>query len=160
MKRASNPRLASVGLTALLLIGGTATGGAAQGIKILPLNGAYGSIPANQTTFQFVGPPPKVTISATQRITASASLPMAAANPDRTVDFDICYRKSPSPLVNTGGAKRYQVAHLDLNFSVVATSATFKPGAAGSYLVGFCVRNKNSDSLIYDVLRGFVQITN
>jgi hypothetical protein len=134
-------------------------------VKIVPLTGGpVGSIDTD-STWQFAGRTASLPLTATQRLTGSASLPITSSDGESTddVDYDLCYRD----LETTPLADPAPISDLDFQTAtivhtvVVATSGTIAPGAAGSYEFGFCVRTRSSlTSLTGDNVHGWVMVTN
>jgi hypothetical protein len=124
--------------------------------------GPVGSIDTD-STWRFAGPTASVTVTATQRLTGSASLPITyvGETPD-DIDYDLCYRDLGTPLgdpprrVSGPDFQTATIVHTD----VVATSGTIVPEAAGSYEFGLCVRTTSSTSLTGDNVHGWVMVTN
>ncbi len=128
------------------------------------ITGLITPVAAAENVWQFLGPQASpVVTTATQRLTASAMVPIATTGTPQKIELDICYQvKEPtgtppgplSPLAN-GGSSRVGVSATRVSHAVAGTIA---PGA-GTWRVGACAATKVAldDN---DFVNGFVQVTN
>jgi hypothetical protein len=116
-----------------------------------------------QDVFQFVGGQTVVTTSSTQRLTASAMVPVgvsAVGGPSpQTIELDVCYQPNVAggSLTNFSGPA-YSIVAVTPTRTAQAVVATVVPGA-GTWRVGVCavtdfVLDNN------DFVNGYVQLTN
>jgi hypothetical protein len=76
-----------------------------------------------------------VTLTASQRLTASATLPLSAQY-DFNVSFSLCYRRDGGSLrIFYPVGNDFQTTRVTPAGAVLATSATVVPGVAGTYTV-------------------------
>ncbi|MGB4776443.1 MAG: hypothetical protein WBP45_14800 [Daejeonella sp.] len=114
---------------------------------------------------------PVITItitSTTQRLTGSASVPLALAsdlnintNLQQTFDYNICYQLLPGGPVTPFAETNYSTGRLTEILTTFAISNTKTNLAPGTYKVGFGVRNDGGNISIAqsDWLNGWVMLT-
>jgi hypothetical protein len=108
--------------------------------------------------YVFVGTTATVTTAAGQSLVGAAELPLiaSAATP---VDFGLCYQPSAGGTVNNF-VSHYSTTSVQTTSSPFSASAAVAPGA-GSWKVGFCVRNDyGSATISTDWVNGWVQVVN
>lgn len=135
-------------------------GGAAT---VIPFNGFAGNnIVGGATAYVFAGPTVSVTITAGQKIVAVASAPLATVTGTTTGEIGICYAVPPlnSPIINFVGGS-YSVVEFTTTRNTYTASATISGLAAGTYTVGFGVKNTGAAILNdNDYLNGWVMVVN
>ena len=137
---------------------GAAGPAGATGIVVTStFNGAAGSPTVSTLGYQYAGPTVNVTITATQRLTASAAAGLATQTGLATGVFaGVCYQSTApgAPITNfVGGA--FIITEID-------TTRTPVTGlAAGTYRVGFCLGSTPAVAINdNDFVNGWVQVTN
>lgn len=120
--------------------------------------GAIATIPGNSFNYVFAGPTATATVAAGQRLTGVASATIAKGSvTTQLVDFTLCYQQGAGPVTNFYAPNQIVVSNGILSLSASASAAGF---GAGSYNVGFCVRNSGTDSLNNNgVVSGWVMVT-
>ena len=123
--------------------------------------GGVGSFPGASTLWVFAGPTATVTTNASQRITASASVPIGLTTGGPILfDYGLCYRTSSGGTVFNFHDTAYQTAEATTTRAAFSTSASVVPGA-GTWAVGFCIHNGSASSLNdNDFVNGWVTVTN
>jgi hypothetical protein len=129
-------------------------------VTTVPFYGVEGvGGPFRLATFTMVLPHTQsITLTATQRLTASVSVP-ATALADARLYYVLCYQRDGGDLTYFHDAYQ-EVDVLSLKLSVVATSATAVPGIAGTYVVGLCVRTDDFTDYYFGNMNGWVMMTN
>jgi hypothetical protein len=125
-----------------------------------------GAIPAisgaTGAPYTFAGPTASVTITAVQRLTGSGFgvFGLTSGGP-QLVDVGMCYQLAAGTITNFIGSAHYATVPVPAERRVYAASATVVPGVAGTYTVGFCVRNQHGTIAIdnNDYMNGYVQVT-
>ena len=89
--------------------------------------------------------------------TLVALMGLAVGNPNQSIDYGICYQQPP------GALNTFQT-YLTTTVTAVArtpytATSTAAPGA-GTYTVGYCVRNGGNAITSNDWLNGYIMITN
>jgi hypothetical protein len=139
--------------------GPTGPQGPAGVVTIAPFTGATGLI-APTSDFAFVGSTASVVLTATQRLTASASLAVTTGYNGQPLYYNLCYQKSGGALTQFYGANSFMVLALYSDHANGAMSATAVPGDAGQYAVGICVENQSGSSFAGGWVNGWVMVTN
>ena len=124
--------------------------------------GPVASIAPNSGLWVFAGTPATVTTSAAHpRIvaTAAAALGFAPGSPNGFADVGMCYR-----LASGGNVLNFYGGNFTIHgFSAARLPYTATGGvllAAGSYLVGLCVRNSSSSTISNNnFVNGWAQVT-
>jgi hypothetical protein len=109
--------------------------------------------------------PPQVTVAAGQRLTGAAEAPLglAAGSMPQNADVGLCYQSTVagSPIVNFvgGGFSIHAFTTQRMSYSAAGSVVI---NTAGTYNVGFCVRNWYGTAAISnnDYVNGWVQVTN
>ncbi len=125
----------------------------------------YGPVPAiapNSSVWVFAGPAAQVTTTAVHRRvvgTASAALGFAPGTAGDFADLGMCYRlASGGNTLNFYGGNFTQHGFSAARTPYTATGAVVL--AAGSYLVGLCVRNSSSKTISNNnFVNGYAQVT-
>ena len=117
---------------------------------------------ATGAPYVFAGPTASVTITAVQRLTGSGFgvFGLTSGGP-QFVDLGMCYQLGAGVVTNFIGSAHYATVPVPAERRVYASSATVVPGTAGTYTVGFCVRNQHGTIAIdnNDYMNGYVQVT-
>jgi hypothetical protein len=124
------------------------------------ITGLITSVPAADNVWQFLGPQAgAVVTTATQRLTASAMVPIATTGTPQKIELDICFQNKDtggtlSPFA-VGGSSLVAVGASRISHAV---AGTIVPGA-GTWRVGACAQTKVAldDN---DFVNGYVQVTN
>ena len=121
------------------------------------------SIPGGSMVFAFVGPTANVTTTATQRLTgtAVAVLGLNFAGP-QDADINLCYRNGATP---TADPTSFTANFITFSFTTgrkpYSAAASVVPGAAATWNVGLCVRNRNPVPIgDNDFVNGWVIVSN
>lgn len=132
-------------------------------VSVAAFNGFVGaSIAASSSAFVFVGPTATVTITAGQKIIACASAPMGVTTGTATADIGMCFAPSPAntPVTNFVG-NNYSTVEISTTRLTYSASATIAGLAAGTYTIGFGVRNSSATAINKnDFLNGWVMVVN
>ena len=132
-------------------------------VTVLPINGNIGNtIVGNSFVYVFAGPTVSVTITAGQKIVAVASAPLATTAGTSSGDIGICYAVPPlnSPITNFVGAS-YSNVEFTTTRNTYTASATISGLAAGTYTIGFGVRNTGATTLAdNNSSNGWVMVVN
>jgi len=123
---------------------------------------AGSSIAGSSTDWVFVGSTAQVTVSSGQRLTGSAVGVVALGNGTaaQSVDVGLCYRPSAGGTVNNFAGDYYTSTKIGDQKDTIAAAASVAP-AAGTYNVGFCVRNYGPAALTNNgFVNGWVMVTN
>jgi hypothetical protein len=109
----------------------------------------------------FVGNTATVTTTVSQRLTGAAEVPLysAASASGQHFDFGLCYQPSTGGTISNFAGTNYSTGDVYPERRSFAASASAAFGA-GTWNVGFCVRNENSNSMASDWVNGWVQVTN
>lgn len=126
----------------------------------------------------FLGQPRSVTVSATQRITATATAVLGHKDAGRIqFDYSVCAQRVSNPqsgMIDLSGFLRVWMPAeagsmipytASGSLPAVSESGAAQLGAAGTYLVGFCGRvNSTSPTTtkadLFDFIQGWVMVTN
>jgi len=136
----------------------------ASGVSVVALTGPIAA--PVQPAFAFVGPTNTVTVTATQRITATATAVFGhrtAGSP--LLEYTVCTQKAGSASL-IGLASFLQIRMpTEIGTTNAYTAAGAQPssvlGGAGTYLVGFCARSTAGPSIdLFDWVQGWVLISN
>ena len=137
--------------------------GPAGVVQVAPLSGITTLISGNSSVYVFVGQPAQVTVAAGQRLTGAAAAPLGLSSGGPfTIDYGLCYQATiaGSPVTNFFGAG-FSTAFVTTTRAVYSAAATVVPPAAGTYSVGFCVRNNSPGPLNNNNhMNGWVMVTN
>ena len=133
-------------------------------VSTFALNGQVMPVPGATSSYVFRGTTAMLTVGAGQRLIGAAAALLAKTGGTGTteVDYGLCYRSEPGPLISNfvgdGGSLTARVEN-DGRRQSWAVAATVTP-PAGLYEVGFCIRNRGTDDLDDNgVVNGWVQIT-
>jgi hypothetical protein len=142
-------------------VGPTGPAGPSSIAATMTFSGAVPAV-ASSTLYVFAGPTASVTITATQRLTGSASgvMGLSSGGPQR-VDVGMCYQLGTGAVTNFIDPTHYMTVPMPAEQRLYSASATVVPGTAGTYKVGLCVRNQHGSIAIdnNDYMNGFVQVT-
>jgi hypothetical protein len=118
------------------------------------------SIPGGSGSYVFAGPTASITVTANQRLTGAATLPIGlASGAEQTVDIGLCFQIGAAPITNfaAGNYSTQRVATGRRSYGASATTTL----AAGTYLVGACVRNTGAGAINdNDFVNGWITVTN
>jgi len=136
----------------------------ASAVSVVALSGPIAA--PVQPVFAFVGPTNTVTVTATQRITATATAVFGhrtAGSP--LLEYTVCTQKAGSASL-IGLASFLQIRMpTEIGTTNAYTAAGAQPasviGGAGTYLVGFCARSTAGPSIdLFDWVQGWVMVSN
>jgi hypothetical protein len=148
--------------------GATGAAGAtgAQGSSGIVTTGVFNSssdttVPGNVSAYVFVGNTATVTTTVGQRLTGAAEVPLysALSASGQSFDYGLCYQPSTGGTISNFAGSNYSTSNVYPDERTFAASASLVFGA-GTWNVGFCVRNENSNSIASDWGNGWVQVTN
>ena len=146
--------------------GATGPAGATSIAASLQFAGSIGSITGGASVgYVFAGPTSSVTISGTQRLTGAATgvfgLEIGTGSTvTQNTDFGMCYQLGAGPITNFTG--NYTTVPVPAERRAYSATMSAVPGTAGTYTVGFCIRNRGGTVSISnnDFMNGWVQVTN
>jgi hypothetical protein len=122
-------------------------------------NGSIGSIAAT-TAWTMVGPTATVTTTSSQRLLGAASAPLGMTTTTPAgFDYGLCYRPSGGGTATNFAGSSYSTGEATSNRTPFAATASIVPGA-GTWSVGFCVRNNTVTLDDNDWVNGWVIVTN
>ena len=144
-----------------------ATGAAgAQGSSGIVTTGVFNSssdttVPGNGSAYVFVGNTATVTTTVGQRLTGAAEVPLVSAlsASGQSFDYGLCYQPNGGGTISNFAGSNYSTSYVYQDERTFAASASEVFGA-GTWNVGFCVHNANSNSITSDWGNGWVQVTN
>jgi hypothetical protein len=143
--------------------GATGPQGPSGVVNVFPFSGnTPASIAAASSFYVFVGPTVTVTIAAGQKIVACASAPLGVSTGTATADIGMCYAPFPAntPITNFVGSN-YSTVEISTTRTTYSASATISGLAAGTYSIGFGVRNTGATVINdNDFLSGWVMVVN
>ncbi len=146
--------------------GATGPAGATSIAATLQFAGSIGSITGGSAVgYVFAGPTAVVTLTATQRLTGAASGVFGlaigtGATVTQLTDLGLCYQLGAGTITNFTG--NYTTVPVPAERREYSAAMSVVPAAAGSYTVGFCIRNRGGSVSISnnDFMNGYVQVTN
>lgn len=109
--------------------------------------------------FAFVGPVSSITLTASQRFTASATVPAWTYGGQAITTISLCYRRTGGGIEPFGGPSSGMLMVVSTTMVTLAASATVQPGA-GTYQVGMCMANDTNVDVFFDMLNGWILVTN
>lgn len=127
-----------------------------------PFDGFAGSIAGSSLAWVFAGPTTQVTLTTGQRITGSAVgvLSLSSGTAAQQVDVGLCYQPSSGGTINNFVGGDYTTTMVGDRRDTISAAASVAP-AAGTYNIGFCVRNRGPAALSNnDYVNGWVMVTN
>ena len=129
-------------------------------VGVFTFSGFVDNIAGNSIVYVFAGPTAAVTIATGQRLTGSASAVLArGATNTGAADIGLCYQPSSGGTVINFSGINYLSPNVGSTKQPYAVSYGINPGA-GSYNVGFCVRNTSASALSNnDFVNGWVMVT-
>lgn len=127
---------------------------------VYPFGGPVGTISAGATDWVFAGPTVSLTVAAGQKLVGSAQVPLGKTTATRqSFAYGLCYRTGTT-MTNFLGYS-YSIAEIDSSPRRPYAAAASASPAAGTYTVGYCVRNGGADPLDNnDYVSGWVLLTN
>ena len=124
----------------------------------------------DEIMFAFRGPTATVSVSATQRITATATSALGTTDdidpntPPVTADFEynLCYQSLPSGTITQFSDVDFFEVTATPNITSFTASQSIVIGVAGDYKVGMCIRNMSATTRIDNNGwgQGWVMVTN
>jgi hypothetical protein len=137
------------------------TAGPLTPIPTAALNGPAGVFAPNAQAFSFAATTALLaTTTPSQKLTGTASVPLATSTGSSLVDFDLCYQQDGGVITPFAGTN-VQTAMATTSRRTFATASSVTIPSAGLVLVGFCARNRGTSALdVNDHVNGFVQVTN
>ena len=124
---------------------------------------AVGSIAGSSSAYVFAGGTADVTTTASQRLTGAASLLLGSALSagGQLFDYGLCYQPSGGGTITNFMGANYASGIVYPDSRTFAAAASVVPGA-GTWTVGFCVRNSYGANAIgtNHWVNGWVQVTN
>jgi hypothetical protein len=108
-------------------------------VEVLAFQGAVGDVVGPFSGFRFIGDTVNVTVADGQRITGSATAVLGIATAIGIfVDFDLCYRETPSGTIQTFSANPLR-AFLRILGTPYTANASRVFSTGGVYEVGYCI---------------------
>ncbi|WP_272423625.1 collagen-like protein [Polyangium jinanense] len=119
------------------------------------------TVNGSSLAFAWAATPVSVTVGAGQRITGSAVAILGTSSGSATsVGFGLCYQAAGGSIITFYPASYTITASISAR-APFAAAGTVSGLAAGTYNVGFCVRNVSSTALnSNDAINGWVMVTN
>lgn len=139
--------------------GAAGQNGATGIVHTEPLSGMAQTLSAHSAEYQFVGPVALVSVTAEQRFTGFVTVPVSSSG-DITLLVNLCHK-----LQGTIEAQPFGGAVSDMRIDItaptmIAVASTLEPSQPGTYQVGLCATNTSDDPAVFDVLNGWIQVTN
>ena len=143
--------------------GATGPQGPSGVVSVTPFSGVISaSIAGSSLVYVFAGSTATVTITAGQKIVACASAPLGVSTGAATADIGMCYAPFPAntPITNFVGSN-YSTVEISTTRTTYSASASISGLAAGTYSIGFGVRNTGTTAINdNDFLNGWVMVVN
>ena len=123
------------------------------------LSGMAQTLSAHSAEYQFVGPVALVSVAAGQRFTGFVTVPVSSSG-IITLVVNLCHK-----LQGTTEAQPFGGAVSDMRIDItaptmIAVASTLEPSQPGAYQVGLCATNTSDDAAVFDVVNGWIQVTN
>jgi hypothetical protein len=123
------------------------------------LSGLAQTLSAHSFENQFVGPVAVVSVTAGQRFTGFVTVPVSSSGVV-TLVVNLCHKlEGTAELQPFGGPISDMVIDVTAP-TMVAVASTLAPSQPGTYQVGLCATNISDDAAVFDVLNGWIQVTN
>ncbi len=142
--------------------GATGAQGPGGVVTTASVNGGGATIAQGVNLYVFTGIPATVTTTASQRLTGVAEAPLesaASGAPGELFDYGLCYQSSTGGTISNFAGDDYSTGRVYQNRQTFAAASSVAPGA-GTWKVGFCVRNWGPNSISPGYVNGWVQVTN
>jgi len=138
--------------------GPTGPPGATGVVNTQKISGFISAVPAADNVWQFLGNQAVVTTNSTQRLTASAMVPLATTGATPTIKLDVCYQLNSGGTINPFSGGAYALVEVTTNRTAQSVAGTVVPGT-GTWRVGACAQTAVAldDN---DFVNGYVQVTN
>lgn len=116
----------------------------------------------DETNMAFRGPTIDVSVTATQRITATVTSALGTINGTADIEYNLCYQSVPSGTITQFSQDDFFAVTATPNITSFTASQSIVPGVAGDYKVGMCIRNMSDSTPINknDWGQGWVMVTN
>ena len=116
----------------------------------------------DEIDLSFRGPITTVTVSATQRITATATSALGTTSGTADMEYNLCYQSVPSGTITQFSQGDFFAVTATPNITSFTASQSIVLGVAGDYKVGMCIRNMSTTTAIdnNDWGQGWVLVTN
>lgn len=130
-----------------------------SGVTVAGFQGPIGTIPSDVTDWTFAGPTTSVSLSTGQRMTGAADGWFGySSGPVPFIDYGLCWQIGSGALTHFLG-NDYITAGSPPQHFLLGTAATTQP-PAGTYTVGFCLRNPGPAPLNFnDWINGYVMVS-
>lgn len=131
-------------------------------VSVQPFSGGITSITGPSLVYVFAGGTALVTITAGQKIVGCATGALGVAAGATTAQIGMCYAPSPVgvPIANFVG-NNYTLVEIDTNRGTYSASSSISGLPAGTYIVGFGVRNLGTVAISdNDFVNGWVMVVN
>lgn len=142
------------------LAGPTGPQGPAGFPSMVQIHSGIGGTLAPNANFVFAGLTEKITLPTSRKIFASVTAPLSASS-QVAIDYSVCWRQEGTSAVITLSCRGLEC--LSQSVHVDTVTKAFTAGAvigfaltAGTYDVGFCIRNISANSVNYGEVFGFV----
>lgn len=142
--------------------GPTGPQGATGVVSVQPFSGSIASIAGPSAVYVFAGTTALVTITFGQKIVGVASAPLGVITGTTTAQIGMCYAPSPAgtPITNFVGGN-YSAVEINTNKVTYSASSSISGLAAGTYIVGFGVKNLGANAIgDVDFVNGWVMVVN
>lgn len=137
--------------------GATGQNGASGVVQTVRLSGVPDPLPLSPSS-RFIGPVAQLTITAGQRFTGFVTVPVSSSG-TALLAFNLCYKLETGDLQPFGDHASDMVIQVTTP-TMLAVASTIAPGQPGTYQVGLCAINEVGATASFDVLSGWIQVTN
>jgi hypothetical protein len=119
-----------------------------KGVRVVRFAGLVPAIAGNSSTYVFAGPTATVTIEAGDRLTGVANAPLGlTVAQTQTADVGLCYQKGGSGAIVNFVGGNFSVHLFSSTRHTYAATSSVVPPQAGTYTVGFCIRNNGNNPI-------------
>jgi hypothetical protein len=110
------------------------------------------------STWDFIGSTTTAATAAGQGLVGSAEVPLYGSGTG-FMDYGLCYAPSTGGALTNFVGGNYSTSSVTTARQVFSASAAVAPGA-GTWTVGYCVRNRTTADISSDWVNGWVQVVN
>lgn len=123
--------------------------------------GGIPNIPYGETDFSMRGPSSTVTITATQRLTATVTAALGTTAGTADFDYNLCYQNVQTGVITEFSPGAYISVTAGATIATFTASQSVVPGVAGDYKVGMCIQNSSLTTALdkNDWGQGWVMVT-
>ncbi len=124
-------------------------------------NGFVSTVAGSATAYEFVGPTTTLVVTAGQRVSGTAAVPLGTSTGVALLRLGLCHQLSTATTPTNFVGFGYAVVEVDTTCTAQAASGSVVLSTAGSYTVGVCVYNSGAQALdSNNYLNGWVMVTN